>query len=129
MPLHTPRRHLRNRPLIHLPHPRHPPLYLARARPVVPEGSKSPFLEAGVVEPDVVVVPVVRQLFFVLDTSLAEDGGFEGCARAVLFFEFGVGGVKGFGFGAGEAVEGELVVTVVYLDNRTRKVKIDAPCK
>lgn len=118
MPLLLTRRHLSNRPLINLPNPRQRLIAL-----LLPDLFGTPIsilLQPCIIEPNVVVARFVRQFLLVLDTTLAEDGGFDPGAVAELFFEVGVGGVELGGAGTGESVEGELWL-VVERERRRRE--------
>lgn len=65
-------------------------------------------LEPSVVEPDVVVSRLVRELLLILDATLAEDGGLDAGSVAELLLKVRVGGVELGGTGSGEVLEGEL---------------------
>lgn len=101
MPLIVTRRDLRHGSLVDLPHTRERlGTLISRAVGVL--------LQAGIVEPDVVIARLVRELLLVLEASLAEDGRLDARTVAELLLKVAVGGVELSGAGAGEAVQGEL---------------------
>lgn len=95
------RRHLRDRALIHLPDP------LERVSGPVLTPVRV-LLESGIVEPDVIVARLVRQLFLVLQAALAEHGHFDAGPVAELFLKVGVGGVELGRARPRQPLEGEL---------------------
>jgi hypothetical protein len=92
------RRYLSDRSLVDLPDTANALLLLLLSRAFFPGVTKSTLLQPSKVEPNVVVSTVMCQLFFVLDSALAKDGGLERCSRAVLLLELRVRSIEGCGF-------------------------------
>ena len=69
--------HLGNCSLVYLSHPTRCCLHLVGSRPLGLEVAPRLFLQSRVVEPDIVVATVVRELFLILDSTLAQDGVFK----------------------------------------------------
>lgn len=118
MPLILTRRYLRHRPLVHLPNPTQRFLALLLSHLLgIPIRI---LLQSSIIEPNVVVSRFVSQFLLVLNTTFAEDGGFDARAVAELFFEIGVGGVELGGTGTGESVESELWWWLIIVEKRER---------
>lgn len=108
MALQVPRRHLRDYPLVDFTHAIHSALDLILSCVLLPKPPQRVLFQASIIEPDVVIPAIVRELLFILDPPLPEDSRLERVARAVLFLEFRVRGVQRLRLGPRQAIQRKL---------------------
>ena len=77
MPLLTAWWNMRNCALVHLPYTTYSGLDLFGCRTLFSRVTKRTLFQTRIVEPSIIVVPVLSELVFVLDAPLAEDGGLQ----------------------------------------------------
>lgn len=109
MPLFTARGYLSHSTLVHLSHTARSSFQLIGSCTFCFEVAPGLFLQPRIVEPNVVVATIVRQLLLVLNSALAQDGVLERASGTVLLLEFGVRGVQARRLGARYTFESKLI--------------------
>ena len=91
MSLFSPGRNLRNSTLIYLSNSPNGVTVILTILPQVPQ---SILFQSSIVEPDIIVPTVLRELILVLNSSFTKYGVLEGGARSMLLLKLGVRSIE-----------------------------------